>query len=176
MDVSPGSAEWTRRLTASRVYRLFGGPSAWQALRRDMTSPPAEFSSMSTAHGIENEPRARALYEIETGYTVRMPGFLTLPGDERIGATVDGLVDPDGMIEIKCPVVEARHHLARQGVHDEAYYWQMQHGMWVTGRQWCDFVSFMPDIRPDEAIAIVRMTRDCAALVKLEKVAREFLA
>lgn len=174
-DVTPGSAAWTARLTASRFWRLFGGPASWVALRRDMESPPKPFTAAATSHGVDNEPRARMLYELETGNTVTIPKFRTLATNDRIGASVDGLVNHDGIVEIKCPVDISRHLLARQGIYDWKYHWQMVGGMWVWEREWADFISFYPESPSEEWLAVIRVPRQDADVKKLSDTANWFL-
>lgn len=123
-------------------------------------------------HGIDNEPAARELYSLVTGNTVREVGFVTLDDEPRIGCSPDGLVGDDGGIEIKCPY-HTRVHLGYV-LSDEVpreYLPQIQGAMWVTGRQWWDFVSYDPRIRGDGSLPVAlwikRVKRDDAYIERL---------
>lgn len=175
VDMTPGSAEWTRRLTASRFGRLFGGPGSWRSLRREMLAPPRTGGSAATEHGKENEPRALALYEILTGRCVERPGFRQLGVDPRIGCTVDARTTCPRLVEVKCPVVYAKHALARQGIYDQDYHWQMIGGLWIWEDDVCDFVSFNEQAPPGEDLAIVPVHRDERAIARLRDTAFRFL-
>lgn len=97
-------------------------------------------------NGIDKEPLARREYERVFNVKVEEVGFVEL--SEYIGGSPDGLVGDNGLIEIKCPT--ARVH---RSYHTEtkkpckAYRDQMQGLMWITDREWCDFVSFRPESR-----------------------------
>lgn len=109
------------------------------------------------AHGSAMEPHARIAYEFARDCTCVVPAFIQHPELPYIGYSPDGLLDDDGLIEIKSPALEARHMRtveSRQCPDD--YLPQVQGGLWVTGRQWCDFVSYFPEI----SVEIVRVYRD----------------
>lgn len=130
--------------------------------------------------GIEEEPRARDLYAEVHGVEVQEVGFMTIsaPG-WTLGYSPDGLVGDDGLIEIKCP--RAKGHLATI-LADEVpakHIAQMQAGMLVAGRKWCDYVSFCGGMPPyfkrvefdvDYASAIV------AAVLAFEETAAQMVA
>ena len=98
--------------------------------------------------GIDNEDFARASYEIATGFDVSQTGFVLHPASDRMGASPDGLVGADGMIEIKCQQAYIRLECQDSGDIAEEYLAQMQFGMLCCERQWCDFVSYSPAFRP----------------------------
>jgi len=72
------------------------------------------------------------------------------------GASPDGLIGEDGLLEIKCPLAHTHVGYLREGVLPPKYIPQVQGQLWVTGRQWCDFVSYHPELK----IMIVRVERD----------------
>ena len=100
--------------------------------------------SADMRRGVEHEPYAVEAYEQRTGSKVETCGFMALEGDGwTLGYSPDGLVDDDGLIEIKCP--RAKTHLQtviRDAVPDY-YMAQCQAGLLVSGRQWIDWVSFV---------------------------------
>lgn len=95
--------------------------------------------------GKDHEDEAREAYEIATGEIVDLVGFIHHPTIEFFGASPDGLVGDDGLLEIKCPY-SSKVHLQRfvdKEVPQE-YVPQMTIQLICTGRKWVDFVSFDP--------------------------------
>jgi hypothetical protein len=81
----------------------------------------------------------------------------------------DGLLGDDGLLEIKCPASQAKHLAAlRDGSHANEYRWQIQGQLWVTGRQWCDAVSYDPRFPSGLQLAITRVQRDEKVIKELE--------
>lgn len=109
------------------------------------------------AHGRRMEPLACAAYEFLRDCEVQHAAWIPHPTLDYVGFSPDGLVGEDGMIEVKSPALETRHTrtVESQRCPDD-YYPQCQGGLWVTGRQWCDFVSYYPSI----SVEIVRVERD----------------
>lgn len=178
--MTPGSAAWLQRLTASRFGRVMRGRPSWPSLRREMLSAEAGAPNRgagvpSLEHGRENESRACALYSIRTGRALMSPGFRLAPRHSRVGATVDRLTDCGRVLEVKCPVRVDRHLSAAAGVYDVEYWWQLQGGLWVWEADEGDFVSFSEDplVDIDEQLIIIPVARDDDAIAKLE---REILA
>lgn len=94
--------------------------------------------------GIENEPLARAAYEHAHNLDIEPGGFFLHDGISKFGASPDGLVGEDGLLEIKCPTSAVHLETLLAGEIPEDYQWQMLAEMACSGRQWCDFVSFDP--------------------------------
>jgi exodeoxyribonuclease (lambda-induced) len=91
------------------------------------------------------EERARMLYEARTGAFVTESG-ICISDCESFAYSSDGLVNDDGLIEIKSPIDSLKiATMLRTGDVSE-YLHQMQTGMWLTGRKWCDFIMFVPDL------------------------------
>jgi len=130
---------------------------------------PSGLTSYSLRWGTENEPKAREAYELATGAFVTQQGFTTHATLSFVGASLDGLVDDDGTIEIKCPK-SPQIHLQRflDGVPDE-YVAQIQGGLWVSGRKWCDFISYDPDTDERFKLLVIRVFRDEAYIKNLER-------
>lgn len=93
--------------------------------------------------GVECEPIAREAYEAHTGFNVKEVGFIVEDKwGTRLGYSPDGLVETNGLIEIKCP--RQKTHLStiladEVPAHNMA---QCQAGLLITGREWLDFISF----------------------------------
>jgi predicted phage-related endonuclease len=124
--------------------------------------------------GIDNEPVARLQYSLTTGNDVEETG-LWVHDEIMAGASPDGFVNADGCIEIKCPNT-ATHldTLLRQKVPYQ-YLHQVQGQMWITGRKWCDFVSFDPRLPEYAQLVIIRVNRDDALIEKLQEEVLDFL-
>jgi putative phage-type endonuclease len=124
--------------------------------------------------GIDNEPVARLQYELQTGNTVEETG-LWVHDEIMAGASPDGFVGEDGCIEIKCPNT-ATHldTLLKQRVPYQ-YLYQVQGQMWITGRKWCDFISFDPRLPDYAQMVIIRVDRNDELIEKLEEEILDFL-
>jgi hypothetical protein len=109
--------------------------------------------------GHELEDRARIVYEAKTGFLVEECGIV-LTDDRKFGYSTDGMPE-DGLIEIKCPIDgEKIARMWRTGDLSE-YMHQMQGGMWITGRKWCDFIMYVPDLASvGKDLFIKRVHRD----------------
>lgn len=125
------------------------------------------WTSAAMQWGIDNEPLARLRYELLSGNTVEECGFFA---HETLmaGASPDGLIDDDGLLEIKCPNTATHIETLRKQEVPYQYYWQVMGQMWITGRKWCDFVSFDPRMPKNAQIFIKTVERDEEAIKRLE--------
>jgi hypothetical protein len=110
--------------------------------------------------GHQMEAAARMHYEARTGSFVTEAG-ICVTDDGLFGYSTDGLVDDDGLIEIKSPIDSAKIlHILATGDTSE-YDHQMQGGMWITGRKWCDFIMYVPDLAAvGKDLYVQRVLRD----------------
>ena len=131
--------------------------------------------------GIQEEPRAKAEYEMRTGYSLEPIGFLSHPTLPRAGCSPDGWVRPDGFAEFKCPNTDTHLEYLDAGVVPADYlpqlYWQMA----CAGPEikWIDFVSYDRRIDKKFQLFICRLERDAAvekAIADMEKEVEAFLA
>lgn len=106
------------------------------------------------------EAAARMIYEARTGAFVTEAGICKTDCG-TFGYSSDGLVDADGLIEIKAPI-DSEKIMAMLLTGDVSeYIHQMQGGMWITGRKWCDFIMYVPDLEPvGKHLYIKRIDRD----------------
>ncbi len=110
--------------------------------------------------GHEMEARARMVYEVRTKAFVTEAG-ICLNDDELFGYSTDGLVDDAGLIEIKAPIDSSKILAMWQTGDTSEYDHQMQGGMWITGRRWCDFIMYVPDLAPvGKDLFVKRVHRD----------------
>ena len=103
------------------------------------------FTSKSIQKGIEQEAESRLVYEMVNEVFVDEVGFC-LSGCGRFGASPDGLVGKDGMVELKNPKGKTSVKYLRKGRLPSTYFQQVQSQMYVTKRKWCDFVSYYPGL------------------------------
>lgn len=122
--------------------------------------------------GKEKEPEARAYYEFVAGNNVDEVGLIYLDERRLISCSPDGLVGDDGGLEIKNPAPHTHLGYLIDAKLPTAYVAQVQGSLWVTGRQWWDFLSYRPDIEP----LIVRVRRDEAYIAKLATCIEAFVA
>lgn len=116
-----------------------------RALVRDMHGFPSEFEgNIATEHGNNMEPQAVSAYELLTGNTVQDAPFV--PFEDWSGASPDGYVDDDGLIEIKCPFgLRKDANPAFKSIEDQPHYYaQIQLQLHYTGREWCHFYQWTP--------------------------------
>lgn len=175
-----GSAEWleARRgvVTGSRFKdaraKLKSGAPAQAALsyaydvarERCGGVAPAKFQNAAMRTGTEQEPVARRLYEARTGNLVEEVGFFTTE-DKRLGLSPDGLIDDDGVLEIKT-MVSSDTLFTAMAEHDLSAYMDQCIGyLWLLGRQWVDLVLWAPDFAH---MTVHRIERDEAAIEALE--------
>jgi putative phage-type endonuclease len=190
-DAPQGSDEWHQnrlgRVTASRVADLMATTKSGYAASREnlmaqliveqLTGQKQEsYSNAAMQWGTEQEPFARAAYEIATGTMVDECGFIPHPTIEGCGASPDGLVVDDGLVEIKCPNTAGMiETLLTQAVPGK-YNTQMQMQMACTGRQWCDYVVYDPRMPLKAQLFIKRVPRDPVFIQKMEAEIVKFLA
>lgn len=109
--------------------------------------PCPHFKSAAMQWGIDHEGEAREAYEVETGELVDLVGFVPHPTIAWLGASPDGLVGRDGLLEIKCPDTTTHLRRIRAGIVPEEYRPQMLLQCLCTGRKWVDFVDYDPRLK-----------------------------
>ena len=118
--------------------------------------------------GTETEPQARDTYEFVSGNTVEQVTFIRLGGNMKIGCSPDGLVGDDGMVEFKCPKTTTQIETYLSGKMPSGHKAQVQGQLWISGRQWTDFISFDPRIDGDASYFSVRIERDDDYIKEIE--------
>lgn len=98
--------------------------------------------------GTENEPNAKHAYTLATGMAIQDVGFVIPDETDAYGGSPDGLVGDDGLIEIKCPAPETLIAYHAAGEMPVTYRPQVQGLLLITGRAWCDFYAFHPELTP----------------------------
>jgi len=176
LDVEQNSEEWfqerLRRATASNfgtimanIGKPFGPPAiayAQTLALEIITGEQDETKNMKLwqfERGHEYEPVAKSRYEKETLNTVTNGGFFVSAGG-RVGDSNDGNVGKEGCIEIKCVVPNTQFKRLEKGGIDSGYKWQIHGHIWIGKKEWCDFVSFCPEMNYENQILITRVYRD----------------
>lgn len=125
--------------------------------------------------GTELEPLARDFYVVETGAMVEEVGFYEHPSILNSGASPDGIIGTDGLIEIKCPNTATHIKTLESKKPSLKYMRQMQWQMACTGRLWCDFVSFDDRLPEHLSFFCTRIERDDEMIAELEQAVTAFL-
>ncbi|MCY1235254.1 putative phage-type endonuclease [compost metagenome] len=182
-QIVQGTAEWHKlrlgKVTASRVadviartqkgYGASRANYAAQLITERLTGLPTEgFTNAAMQWGTEMEPEARSAYEFFRAEDVVQVPFVGHPTIGEAGASPDGLVGPDGLVEIKCPNTATHIETLLNKEVASKYVTQMQWQMACTGRGWCDFVSYDPRLPESMRFFCQRVHRDDAMIAGLE--------
>lgn len=133
------------------------------------------YQNAAMVWGTETEPKARAAYEAETGSLVEGVGFVPHPTIYNSGASPDGIVDVDGLVEIKCPNTATHIETILTETIPGKYITQMQWQMATTNRKWCDFISYDPRVPEKMQLWVKRVERDDKLIEQLEEEVFNFL-
>jgi len=188
--IEQGSPEWFAqrlgKVTASRVADVIAKTKTGYSTSRDnymaqlvcerMTNTVAEsFTNTAMQWGTETEPLARAAYEAHADVLVDEVAMITHPTIEAAGASPDGLVGDDGLLEIKCPNTATHIDTLLTQTVPGKYVTQMQWQMACTGRKWTDFASFDPRLPTELQLFVKRINLDTDYVAMLEKEVIQFL-
>jgi putative phage-type endonuclease len=186
-----GSESWFQvrigKVTASRVADVIAKTKTGYSASRDnymaqlvcerLTGQKGEsFTNAAMQHGTDTEPLARAAYEALKDVLVDEVGFVPHPTIEMAGASPDGMVGDDGLIEIKCPNTATHIDTLLSQTVPGKYNTQMQFQMACTGRKWCDFVSFDNRLPEELQLFVMRVPRDEVFIRLIEAEIVQFLA
>ena len=186
-----GSEAWFQvrigKVTASRVADIIAKTKSGYSTSRDnymaqlvcerLTNQKAEsFTNAAMQHGTETEPLARAAYEALKDVLVDEVGFVPHPSIKMAGASPDGLVGDDGLLEIKCPNTATHIDTLLSESVPTKYFTQMQFQMACTGREWCDFVSFDNRLPEELQLFVKRVPRDDVYIRLIEAEIVQFIA
>lgn len=144
-------------------------------IERLTNTPQDSFKSSAMQWGHDQEDAAANAYSFLTGNTVEVCGIFKHPTIEGTHASPDRLVGEDGLVEIKCPNSATHLDTLLSKKIPGNYVTQMQWQMAVTGRKWCDFVSFDPRFPESKQVFIQRVERDDKVIANLEKEVAAFL-
>ena len=191
MEIEQRSEDWFAirlgKVTASRVADVIAKTKTGYSTSREnymaqlvverLTQTKAEsYTNAALQWGTDQEPFARAAYEAAQGVMVEEVGFVPHPKIEWAGASPDGLVGDDGLVEIKCPNTATMIEALLTGKVPTKYFTQMQFQMACTGTKFCDYVVFDPRMPAKAQLFVTRVNRDDAYIAEIEAEIVKFLA
>lgn len=186
-----GTPEWFKaragKVTASRIADVVAKTKSGYSTSRAnycaqlvvevLTGEVAEsFTNAAMQWGVDTEPKARNAYSARTGELVDKVGFFTHPKIAQSGASPDGCVGDEGLVEIKCPNTATHIETLLDKAPANKYLLQMQWQMACTNRAWCDFVSFDPRMPEHLRLFVLRVPRDEKLIAEVEREVISFLA
>jgi putative phage-type endonuclease len=187
-----GSAEWLQArcgaLTGSRIYEACAKKKngEYYSSRADLlteklierlTGQAAQhFVSDAMQWGTMYEGEARAVYETQKGTLVTECAYFPHPSIAHSGASPDGLIGEDGVIEIKCPTTKTHLDIILSGAIPEMHTYQMAWEAECSQRKWVDFVSYDPRLPGNLSFFCARYTPEPAFLETLRDEVKKFLA
>jgi putative phage-type endonuclease len=189
--IEQGTDEWKMlrcgKVTASRVADIIAKTKSGYSASRDnymaqlicerLTNSVAEsFTNAAMQHGTETEPLARLAYEVNQNVLVDEIAFVLHPTIQMSGASPDGLIGDEGLLEIKAPNTATHIETLLSQTVPGKYNTQMQFQMACTGRQWCDFVSFDNRLPQELQLFVKRVPRDNVFIRLIEGEIVQFLA
>jgi putative phage-type endonuclease len=185
-----GTQEWLQercgKVTASRIADLMARTkTGWGASRANYAAQlvaerltgcvSPSFTNAAMIHGTETEPEARRAYEFFVDRDVQQVGFVPHPAIEMAGASPDGLVGEDGLLEIKAPQTATHIETLITEKIPEKYLLQMAWQMACTGRRWCDYASYDPRLPERMRLWVKRIPRDDELIAELEREVSAFI-
>jgi putative phage-type endonuclease len=192
INIEQGSDEWKQarlgHVTASNIAEVMSkGKGTAEAVGRykykvrlvaeRLTMTPGEsYTNAAMQWGIEQEQFACIAYEAQKETFVDKIGFVLHPEIKWLGVSPDRIVGNEGLIEVKCPNTTTHLDYLFEGKVPSEYYKQIQCQLWVTGRQWCDFVSYDPRLPKRNQLLIVRTERDEKLIAEMKTETEKFLA
>lgn len=184
-EIIQGSDAWHAlrlgKVTASKVADVMSkgkGPAESAGVRNYRAALVCErltgqreetYTNGAMQRGTDLEPLARECYEFLTGCTVEQIAFMDHPTVAMSGASPDGCIGEDGLVEIKCPNTATHIDYLLGGTPPSVYVPQMTWQMACTGRKWCDFVSYDPRLPEELQMFVVRLNRDDAMIAEMER-------
>lgn len=193
VDVVQNTEEWYNlrlgKLTSSNFGKImandgkaFGKPAIEYAQKKALEIVTGQldesdsFSNKYMERGNELEPEAIDRYEMETLYSVSNGGFYIEDSDDKVllGDSPDGNISDFGCIEVKCVIPKTHWKRIKLGGIDTAYKWQIHGHIWLGNKQWCDFISFCPEMPENKQLHIERVHRDEKVISQMKKRIFEF--
>ena len=179
------------KITSSEIHKIMGKGDLSETAKTYLLEKVCELYGGITEPavgaalnwGTDLEPVAIEHYEKITGVKVEKASFI--PAGDHYGGSPDGLIAPDGIIEVKCPFKSANHF--KHGMINSAekfkkvapnYYYQCISNMICAEAKWCDFISFDPRVNEDFKMFTFRLElteEDSTAVTERIKVAFEYM-
>ena len=192
LDVEQGSDAWHKarlgHITASHISDVMAkGKGKEESITRykykvklvaeRMTGESASdaYTNSAMEWGIEQEQYACIQYETREETFVTRTGFWLHPTIKYLGVSPDRLVGDGGLVEVKCPNTTTHLGYLFDKKVPSNYYNQIQCQLWVTGRVWCDFVSYDPRLPKRNQLFVLRVERDDAFIATMQNEVHQFL-
>jgi len=174
------------KVTASRIADLMARTkTGWGASRKNYAAQlvaerltgtvEQSYCNAAMQWGIDTEASAREAYCQHMLCSVDEIAFVDHPTIGMAGASPDGLIGSDGLLEIKCPGTATHIETLLGGTIPEKYRLQMLFQMACTERSYCDFVSFDPRLPETMRLFVQRLPRDDDAIAEIEREVVTFL-
>ncbi len=194
MDASQlvqGSPEWIAArvgsLGASRISDVIAkSKSGYRASRANYLAeivaerltgqPYPQYENAAMRFGKETEPLARIAYEFHADVAVDQVGLIRHPTIVGTHASPDGIINNDGLLEIKSPQTATHIATLRSEAIADEYMVQMYWAMACSKRLWCDFCSYDPRLPEEMRLFVKRIPRDNRRIHELEEEVTAFLA
>jgi putative phage-type endonuclease len=161
------SASNADRLATPAKMKEYALELAAERLVREL---PANVVTAAMQWGIDHEEQARIRYAFETNNDVFGIGFAFHDQFEWwAGCSPDGLIRDSGLVEIKCPSSKKHLEYITNAVVPPGYVAQLDFQLWVTGRDWVDFVSYDPRFVEGADYFCIRHHRDMETMVEVNK-------
>ena len=186
MTAPQGTQEWLQtrlgKITSSTIHKIMSSKensSTRTRLLQDLIferisgSPTKNIVTAPMARGLELESEARKAYELQNEI-VTLSGFIEHPTIKDAGASPDGLVGDDGLIEIKCLNKKSHEEIIRKQILPKQYYIQIQFQLACTQRLWCDFVAYHPDA--DQPLYVQRIMPEIKIIKEIHEKALVFIS
>jgi exodeoxyribonuclease (lambda-induced) len=173
-EFEQGTEEWFKirlgKLTGSNAQAIASNGKGLETLVFEKVAEimtgkmKAQYTNEDIQRGNELEYMARNSYELETGNLVKKVGFCEL--DEMSGCSPDGLIGDDGIMEIKCKSDATFARFLYEQKVESAHNWQMQFNLFVTEREYCDYVVFNENF--PKTTVIIKVPRNESEIAKLK--------
>jgi putative phage-type endonuclease len=177
-DIEQGSQEWLQlRLgvaTASNFDKIITSSGVESKTLKEyafelasdslLTEPEASFQSEAMIRGNQLEEEAKSYYSFVTDNKVEEVTFIK---KGNIGYSPDGLISDNGLVEIKCPLKKNHLKYLIDNKLPTKYKAQVQGGLYISEREYCDFISYHPLFKDEKKMLVIRVERDEEFIKKL---------
>ena len=185
MNAPQGTEEWLKKrlgkITGSTIHKIMSlkeNSSTRAKLLQDLTlerisgSPTKNIVTGPMARGLELESEARNAYELKNQKVI-LTGFIDHPSIKQAGASPDGLIGEDGLIEIKCLNIKNHNDIVKKQTLPKQYNLQIQFQLACTNREWCDFVAYHPE--SDHSLYVKRVLPEYGLIKEIHEKAIIFV-
>lgn len=189
VDVEQNTDEWfdlrLKKATSSNFGKImanygkaFGNPAIEyaQKLANERVTGLRDERGFKGAYfddGHEIEPIAIIAYEEDTFCNVTNGGFFH---NGLLGDSNDGNVGEAGCVEVKGVIQNTQWKRLKKGGYDTAYKWQIQGHLWLGNKEWCDFISYCPEMPENKRLYTYRVFRNDIMISQMkERIEIEFL-